>query len=317
MGDAGQRFAGDRLFDTADFVNDLAFADHRHPAIGLALALAHSNLDRLGRHRLVRKNTDVHPAFAVQVVVGGHAAGFDLAGRDPAGAQHLQAVVAEDDAIGALGLAADPAALARTLEALTPLHEAGRLGPLLAQFPASFQRTPETLDYLAWLTDALKGQAVAVELRHRSWSDARRETLHLLDDTGSAWVLIDEPKFSSSIWQSPGVVLEELRARPFAYVRLHGRNAAQWWDHEVAEDRYNYLYTADELSPFAEAAEKASRQVKKAYLYANNHFSAKSVANAVILKRKLGEPIRGDYPPALVDRYPELQGVAPTSGLPL
>jgi len=48
-------------------------------------------------------------------------------------------------------------------------------------------------------------------------------------------------------------------------VRLHGRNAAQWWDHEQAEDRYNYLYSAEELEPFAEAAEVATRLVKKLY----------------------------------------------------
>ena len=36
--------------------------------------------------------------------------------------------------------------------------------------------------------------------------------------------------------------------------------------------------------------------MKKAYVYANNHFSAKSVANAAILKHKLGQPLPGEYP---------------------
>ena len=67
-------------------------------------------------------------------------------------------------------------------------------------------------------------------------------------------------------------------------MRLHGRNAAQWWTHDAAEDRYNYLYSADELQPFAETAIAARALVKKVYLYANNHFSAKSVANAVAVK---------------------------------
>ncbi len=72
--------------------------------------------------------------------------------------------------------------------------------------------------------------------------------------------------------------------KTFYYLRLHGRNAAQWWKHDKSEDRYNYLYSAEELEPFAEAAATRQREVKKAYLYANNHFSAKSVANAAILK---------------------------------
>jgi uncharacterized protein YecE (DUF72 family) len=56
--------------------------------------------------------------------------------------------------------------------------------------------------------------------------------------------------------------------------------------------------------------------VKKSYLYTNNHFSAKSVVNAVMLKAQLGEPIEGEYPPELVKQYPELEGLVPTSPPP-
>ena len=48
--------------------------------------------------------------------------------------------------------------------------------------------------------------------------------------------------------------------------------------------------------------------MKKAYLYANNHFSAKSVANAAILKHQLGQPLPGEYPEEFVERYPDLEG---------
>ena len=41
--------------------------------------------------------------------------------------------------------------------------------------------------------------------------------------------------------------------------------------------------------------------MKKAYLYANNHFSAKSVANAAILKHQLGQPLPGEYPEEFVE----------------
>ena len=46
--------------------------------------------------------------------------------------------------------------------------------------------------------------------------------------------------------------------------------------------------------------------MKKLYLYTNNHFSAKSVANATMIKEQLGEPIEGEYPATFVERYPEL-----------
>jgi uncharacterized protein YecE (DUF72 family) len=92
-------------------------------------------------------------------------------------------------------------------------------------------------------------------------------------------------------------------------MRLHGRNAAQWWDHAQSEDRYNYLYSVDELSPFGEKARAASAAGRRVLLYMNNHFSAKAVANAAVLKKQLRQPLPGDYPAEMVRRYPELAGV--------
>lgn len=188
--------------------------------------------------------------------------------------------------------------------AIDPLAAAGKLGALLAQFPASFRNEPDNRGYLEWLLERFRDYQLAVELRHRSWSDSPVETLELLSVSGAAWAQIDEPKFRLSIRQNllPNV-------RTFYYLRLHGRNAAQWWAHDKSEDRYNYLYSAGELEPFSNAAREASREVKKAYLYANNHFSAKSVANAAILKHQLGQDLPGAYPEEFVERYPDLKGI--------
>jgi uncharacterized protein YecE (DUF72 family) len=185
---------------------------------------------------------------------------------------------------------------------IDPLASAGKVGALLAQFPPSFKDSPQTRDYLAQLLRAFAEYPIAVELRHRSWSDSIGETLSLLDAFGAAWVQIDEPKFRFSIRQNylPNVT-------SFYYMRLHGRNAAQWWKHDKSEDRYNYLYTAGELQEFSETANAAKELVKKSYLYTNNHFSSKSVINAVMLKAQLGQPIEGEYPEALIEAYPELQ----------
>ncbi len=188
--------------------------------------------------------------------------------------------------------------------AIDPIARAGKLGALLAQFPPSFKDDAESRAYLEILLEQFRGYRVAVELRHRSWSDRLRETAELLGEYGAAWTQIDEPKFKLSIRQNlmPNV-------RTFYYLRLHGRNAAQWWRHDRSEDRYNYLYSPDELKPFAQAAEAASEKVEKAYLYANNHFSAKSVANAAILKHDLGQDLPGEYPPEFLERYPDLKGI--------
>jgi uncharacterized protein YecE (DUF72 family) len=187
---------------------------------------------------------------------------------------------------------------------IDPLSLNNRLGALIAQFPPSFKSGEREEQYLRQLLTALRDYPVAVELRHRSWSDHVADTLALLNEFGAAWAQIDEPKFKFSIEQNylPNV-------KSFYYMRLHGRNAAQWWRHEHSEDRYNYLYSMGELEPFADIAKAASRLVKKVFLYTNNHFAAKSVANAAMLKRLIDQPVEGAYPQAFVQRYPELAGV--------
>jgi uncharacterized protein YecE (DUF72 family) len=210
---------------------------------------------------------------------------------------------ADADAVRALALptAAD---LDEFRRGIAPLAEAGTLGALLAQFPPSFKGDAASRDYLARLLAAFPGCRVAVELRHRSWSDQLAETLDLLNGFRAAWVQIDEPKFRFSIRQNylPNV-------EGFYYMRLHGRNAAHWWRHDRAEDRYDYLYSADELREFVDTAGAARRLVKKLYLYTNNHFSAKSVANAAMIKQQLGEPLEGEYPREFLDRFPQLAPV--------
>jgi uncharacterized protein YecE (DUF72 family) len=184
---------------------------------------------------------------------------------------------------------------------IDPLASAGKLGALLAQFPASFKNGDRERAYLTRLLEDFRGFPIAVELRHASWSDAVGETITLLNAFGAAWVQIDEPKFRFSIRQN---FLPNIKG--FYYMRLHGRNAAQWWKHDKSEDRYNYLYSADELTEFSETVSAARTIVRKLYLYSNNHYSAKSVANAAMIKRQLGEPLTGEYSHAFLDRYPEV-----------
>src|SRR5215212_5981328 len=83
---------------------------------------------------------------------------------------------AEPALLGALALPneADIDAFRRGID---PLASTGRLGALLAQFPPSFKDTSASRDYLVGLLRAFAGYPLAVELRHRSWSDAISDTL--------------------------------------------------------------------------------------------------------------------------------------------
>jgi uncharacterized protein YecE (DUF72 family) len=189
---------------------------------------------------------------------------------------------------------------------IEPLARAERLGPLLAQFPASFKDSPESRAYLDWLLTTFADYEVAVELRHRSWSDHAPEIFDLLHAHGAAWTQIDEPKFRFSIRQD---LLPNVKS--FYYLRLHGRNADQWWEHEQAEDRYNYLYSERELKPFASAVNTARALVKKQYVYMNNHFAAQAIADAAVLRHLLEDPVDAPMPDELVSRYPMLEGKVP------
>ena len=191
---------------------------------------------------------------------------------------------------------------------LEPLAEAGKLGALLCQFPASFKRDDESVAYLTWLLKTFVDYRLAVELRHRSWSDRFGETITLLNEHDAAFVHIDEPKFRTSIRQNqlPNITT-------FYYLRAHGRNAKKWWHHEHKDERYDYLYSAAEIAHFGETIKAVRQIVPKTYAYMNNHADAKSVANAVELKHFLDEPIEGTYPAEFIARYPEVKAIVSTA----
>ncbi len=190
--------------------------------------------------------------------------------------------------------------------ALGPIADAGKLGVVLVQFPAAFHRDEASLAYLGHLLATFREYPMAVELRHRSWSDDAARVMALLDEFQAGWVQIDEPKFTFSIRQDLAPNTDRLY-----YLRLHGRNAAQWWSPDAPEERYNYLYSTDQLRTFATVIAAVRPHVRRSYVFLNNHFAAKAVVNAAVLRRLLGQPVTGAYRGELLDAYPELRAFAP------
>jgi uncharacterized protein YecE (DUF72 family) len=184
-------------------------------------------------------------------------------------------------------------------DGVAPLHEAGKLGPLLAQFPTSFRPDADTLEYLEDLIRRLRGAGfrLAVELRHREWteSDETKSIRSLMEEQGIAWVMIDEPRFKTSIRHVP-------LTSDTAYFRFHGRNYKNWWAHGETEDRYNYLYTPDEQKRLAEDVREVASRTSETYAFYNNHYGAKSIVNAVDLARLLDRPIQEPLPETVVER---------------
>src|SRR5262249_51215818 len=154
------------------------------------------------------------------------------------------------------------------------------------QFPSSFHAEPDMRAYLAWLLEQFAGYPLAVELRHKSWERDEDATRALLRDGGASLAITDQP--ADGVRFGDGGAFRQQPPSP-VYLRLHGRNAEHWWRQEESEDRYNYLYANDELEPFAEIAQRSARGGKKVFLYLNNHFSAKAVANAAVLRHQVGD----------------------------
>jgi uncharacterized protein YecE (DUF72 family) len=167
---------------------------------------------------------------------------------------------------------------------LEPLASRGKLGALLAQFPPSFKNDGYGQQILGAVAKAFGQYPLAVELRHRSWSDDAG-TARFLRENSMAWVQIDEPKFPSSVAADTPITGDN------AYFRFHGRNAKDWWTGD-SETRYRYLYSPDEIAGLAEKVKAAGEKVKLLFAFFNNHWQAYAPRNASDLKRALKLPFQ-------------------------
>jgi uncharacterized protein YecE (DUF72 family) len=185
---------------------------------------------------------------------------------------------------------------------ILPLADAGKLGALLLQYPAGFHCTPENIEAVQnirrWFYDYPK----VVELRHKSWSEDSTQLKNLLNEYRASEALIDEPKFSTSIRQETEAVGD------IFYFRAHGRNAKAWWHAKESWERYDYLYSRDEIKRHAERIKTAAStpRVKKAFAFYNNHSRANAPANAIMLSQELGVRLKGMPSEAMVTKFPDL-----------
>jgi len=167
------------------------------------------------------------------------------------------------------------------LEALSPLRDAGKQGPVLLQFPYSFVCNRENRRYLERVGSWLVSLSAVVEFRHRSW--VREDTWELLRSNGMGYACVDEPRLPGLV--GPVVVCTSR----IAYVRFHGRNAAKWWKHEKSYERYEYLYTEDELRSWLPGLKKLVENAGALFVVFNYHFQGQAVQNARLLRRLLGQ----------------------------
>jgi uncharacterized protein YecE (DUF72 family) len=153
------------------------------------------------------------------------------------------------------------AGLPRLMALLEPLARTGKLGPLLWQLPATFERDDGRL---AATLEVLPPGRHAFEFRHASWFC--EPVFRLLREAGATLVVGDDPR-------RPFQTLDA--TAPWRYVRFH---------HGHRGRRGNYSPAEIETWATRIAGWRSDGDV---YAYFNNDWEAFAVANARLLMRRL------------------------------
>jgi uncharacterized protein YecE (DUF72 family) len=182
------------------------------------------------------------------------------------------------------------------------LREAGKLGAVLLQFPFSFHSSPETSAHLSALLKRFADYPLVVELRHSSWQT--QDTLDFLRERNAGFCNIDQPVIGNSVTPTGQ------STSPVGYVRFHGRRYDTWFSDDLpTHERYNYLYSLEELKPWVTRIQEVQKHTRDIYVVTNNHYQGKAVVNALQLLSILkGTKLK--VPDDLRQRYPQLEQIA-------
>ena len=185
---------------------------------------------------------------------------------------------------------------------IEPLRAHNRLAAILLQFPWSFARNSRHMDYLTRLFRMFEDFPLALEIRHSSWDND--QVFDLLSQYKVSFCNIDQPVIGKSIEPTAVVTNPEL-----SYVRLHGRNYKNWFNEKSGRDeRYDYLYTKDELEDWIERIKNLGKRSQKVVVITNNHYRGQALANALQIKNMVTQE-KLDIPLGLLKQYPDLKEI--------
>jgi uncharacterized protein YecE (DUF72 family) len=166
------------------------------------------------------------------------------------------------------------ASLEEFLDKISPLKPANKLGAVLVQLPPSFtvrefRNTEKFLDRLP------SGYDYAIEFRNPSWNT--EGPWEMLKHYNIAAVMTDSSEQDKLQFLSEAIITAN-----HSFIRWHGRNV---------KHRYNYLYSKEELKPWAIKVKEISIETPVVRGYFNNHYGAKAVVNALQFKEMLGNSL--------------------------
>jgi uncharacterized protein YecE (DUF72 family) len=170
--------------------------------------------------------------------------------------------------------------------ALLPLDTVGKLGVVLFQFPPWFYPGSQQLDYIEMCKARMGQYRLAIEFRNNVWLSEknRGNTFDFLRRNDLPFVCVDEPQgFKSSVPPVAEVTSD------IGMVRFHGRNSETWEKKGIGPaQRFNYLYTEDELHPWASKIAETCEQAREMHILFNNCYQDKAVVNARQMSFMLG-----------------------------
>ena len=173
----------------------------------------------------------------------------------------------------------------RFLSALEPLHDAGKLGAVLFQFPQWFTIRRSNKDYLLECKERAAPYRICVEFRSASWfrdEETTGETLDFLRSYGLPFVCVDMPQGHPS--SVPPVVAAT--TSDLSVVRFHG-HSDKWNSRDIYE-RFGYLYDENELASWAPRLRELSTQSRETHVLLNNCYRNYAQVNA----RQLAQLVR-------------------------
>jgi uncharacterized protein YecE (DUF72 family) len=171
--------------------------------------------------------------------------------------------------------------LDRFLRSIEPLRFNGKLACVLLQFPNSFHYGQPQMDLLARMIEQVQPSVAVVEFRHAGWM--RGEVWQWLRGLEAAICCVDEPPLEGLL--PPETVMTNPK---MGYVRFHGRNSEQWYDHDDPAQRYDYHYPDEQLLEWKRGILWLGEQCEKTFVTFNNHRNGQAVQNARRMMKLLG-----------------------------
>jgi uncharacterized protein YecE (DUF72 family) len=160
-------------------------------------------------------------------------------------------------------------------EALEPLQRSDQLEAVLLQFFFNFKYEPERRIYLSRHLKELKEIPVVVEFLNDGWQ--KESVYEGLRKLNVCYCMSDMPAANDV----PKPI--DTMTADHVYIRFHGRNRLGWYNKDD-EERYDYLYTDQELGPWVWKIKGKLAAFRTIRIYFLNSRKGKAALNSKMMR---------------------------------